>query len=53
MELDAIIGIGLLVVSLTLLTVFTFLSRRTIERISEKHLGSLREVIKDFGRERK
>ena len=53
MEVDAVIGIVLLAVSLTLLTFLTFWSRRTVERIAAKHLASLREVIKDFERERR
>jgi hypothetical protein len=53
LEVDAIIGMALLATSLTLLTFLTFWSRRTIERIAAKHLASLREVIKDFERERR
>jgi hypothetical protein len=53
LELDAIIGIVLLAASLALLTLLTVLSRRTIERIAARRLGSLREVIKDFNGERR
>jgi hypothetical protein len=52
-ELDAIIGIVALTLALSLLTFLTFWSRRTIDRIARKHLASLREVIKDMGRERR
>jgi hypothetical protein len=51
-ELDTVIGLVVLAASLGVLGLLTFLSRRTIERIATRHLGSLREVIRDFGRER-
>jgi hypothetical protein len=52
-ELDAIVGIVILALALSLLTFLTFWSRRAIDRIARKHLASLREVIKDMVRERR
>jgi hypothetical protein len=52
-ELDTVIGLIVLAAALAVLGLLTFWSRRTIERIAARHLGSLREVIRDLGRERR
>ena len=48
MELDAVIGIILLAGALCPLTLLTFLSRRTINRIAARRLASLRRIMKDL-----
>ena len=46
MSLDALIGIGLVVLALAVVTVLTLWSRRTIHRIAEGRLGSARRIVR-------
>ena len=48
MSMDVVIGVVLLVAALTVLTVFTAWSRRIINRIAAKRLGSARDIVKDM-----
>ena len=47
LELDAAIGIAILVLSLGALVALTLWSRRTIGRIATRRLRSLREILRD------
>jgi len=47
LELDAVIGIAVLALALGVLVALTFWSRRTIERIARRRLGSLRDFLRE------
>ena len=47
MDIDTLIGIILVVCALSAITLLVLWSRRTINRIADKNLRSLREIMKD------
>ena len=48
MEIDAIIGIVLLVGSVSAITVLTLWSRKRIDKIAEKKSSSAREIMQEL-----
>lgn len=48
MEKNVIFGTIIIGAALGVITYLTFWSRKTIERIAKKNLGSVREILKDI-----
>ncbi len=51
MERDQIIGITIIILSLALLGYLVLWSRRIIDRIAERRLGTIREILRDLSDE--
>jgi hypothetical protein len=48
MDRDIILGIIIIVCGLCFISYLIFWSRRTINRIANKRLSSIREIVKEF-----
>lgn len=48
MDLNAVVGIVLLVISVTTVTVLTLWSRKRIDRIAESKSASAREIMQEM-----
>jgi len=52
MDNDIILGVFIIITGLSLLTYLVFWSQKTIEKISQKNLKSLREILKEINHDR-